>query len=203
MINLNLNLIIEDDLSEAVAKKILKEASSCYKVQNSQPWGKSKIISKIDDLNNAAKGYTYFILTDQDSPDRCPPIAINELRSPVHRNLLYRFAVMEIESWVMAHREAISRFLSVPLNRIPMDTDTILRPKECLINVARRSRSSNVKRDIVPEIGSTAKKGPDYNGRLIEFISEHWDVKTASQCSPSLKRTFQRLVDFAAEFSQM
>ena len=116
----------------------------------------------------------------QDTADRCPPNAINEIPGPVHPNLMYRFAVMEIESWVMAHREAISDFLSIPKNRIPDDTDTIEKPKEYLIDLARKSRSGRIKKDIVPQDRSTSQVGPDYNGRLGEFVSKHWDARIAS-----------------------
>ena len=96
----------------------------------------------------------------------------------------------------MAHREAISKFLSVPLNRIPINTDGIEKPKEHLINIAKKSKSKEIKEDIVPRYNSTSKVGPDYNGRLIEFVLKHWDVKKAIDVSPSLKRTFERLEKF-------
>ena len=193
---ISLVLIAEDSLSEVVAKKIIAGANKNYEVVNVILWNKDKIKKKIKEINNAAKGSVYFVLTDQDTADRCPPNAINELPEPVHPNLMYRFAVMEIESWVMAHREAISNFLSVPKKQIPVNTDTINKPKEYLINLARKSRSGRIKKDIVPRDKSTSQVGPDYNGRLSEFVSKHWDVRIASQYSPSLTRTFRKLQNF-------
>ena len=189
-------LIVKDFLSEAVARKILEASNKNYEIEYVLFWNKEKITGKIGDINKSAKGYGYFVLTDQDTADRCPPNAIRELPEPVHPNLLYRFAVMEIESWVMAHRDAISTFLRVPLSKIPADTDTISNPKEHLINLAKQSRIGRIKRDIAPLAGSTSKVGPDYNGRLIEFIWKCWDVKIASKSSPSLQRTLKRLKQF-------
>ena len=189
-------LIAEDSLSGVVAKKMIAEANKNYEVVNVILWNKDVIRKKIKDINKAAKGSVLFVLTDQDTADRCPPNAINELPGALHPNLMYRFAVMEIESWVMAHREAISDFLSVPKNRIPDNTDTIDKPKEYLINLARKSRSGRIKKDIVPRDRSTSQVGPDYNRRLGEFVSRYWDVRIASQYSPSLARTFRKLQNF-------
>lgn len=192
----HLILIVEDSLSEIVAKKILAGTNKNYKVVNTLFWNKNKISNKIGDINKSAKGHVFFVLTDQDTHDNCPPLAIKKLPAPIHQNLLYRFAVMEIESWVLAHREAIANFLSIPLNKIPQNTDTILRPKESLIRLAKLSRSSTIRSDIAPQDSSTSKIGRDYNGKLGEFVIKHWDVNTASESSPSLERTLTKLKNF-------
>ncbi len=196
MTPIHLVLITEDQLSEVVAKKILAETNKNYRIENVLIWNKDKIKGKIKEINRASKGYAYLVLTDQDSRDRCPPDAVKELPEPVHPNLLYRFAVMEIESWIMAHRTAIAKFLSIPLNRISQNSDAVDRPKECLIDLARKSRSNKIRNTIAPRPNSTSKVGPDYNGQLTDFVMKYWDVKTASQCSPSLKRSFARLKQF-------
>ena len=191
-------LIVEDPLSEAVARRILEKADRSYEVVNVLRWNKDKIKRKIKNINHAARGFAYFVLTDQDTEDRCPPNAISELREPVHSNLLYRFAVMEIEAWVMAHREAVSSFLYVPINKIPDDVDDIKNPKEYLINLARKSRSSRIREDIPPRNKTTSKVGPDYNGMLIDFVTERWDIDVAAIYSRSLKRTIERLRLFSS-----
>ena len=193
----SLTLIVEDQLSESVAKKMLQVFNANYQIDSALRWDKEKIRSRVNGINESAQGSAFFILTDQDTYDRCPPDAISELSAPIHPNLLYRFAVMEVESWVMAHRTAISRYLSVPLNRIPLDTDAIDAPKEYLIDLASKSRSSRIRKDIVPRHNSTSKVGPDYNGRLTDFVSQHWDVRDALPYSQSLQRAFTRLEDFA------
>lgn len=193
---LPLTLIVEDRLGEAVARKMLDSAGSGYRVEMALRWNKDTIRARIGSINQSARGFPYFVLTDQDTRDRCPPRAIDELRVAVHPNLLYRFAVMEIESWILAHREAISRFLFVPLNRIPDNTDTISQPKEFLISLAKKSRSSAIRRDIAPRNNSTARIGPGYNDTLSSFVTRHWDVGAAIDASPSLERTFRRLRSF-------
>lgn len=191
-----LTLIVEDSLSEVVARKMLAATGRDYEVTTVLSWNKDKIRDNIRNINKSANSYIYFVLTDQDTNDRCPPQAISEIPDPIHPNLLYRFAVMEIESWVMAHRDAISSFLSVPINRIPNNTDSLSDPKEYLVDMARRSKSSRIRKDIAPRNNSTSKVGFDYNGRLIEFVTEYWNIHAASQHSPSLFRAFNKLNAF-------
>lgn len=194
---ISLILIVEDMLGEVVVNKILAEVNKKYHVENCLHWNKDKIMSKINGLNQSACGYVYFVFTDQDTEDRCPAVAMSELSEPKHPNLFYRFAVMEIESWIMADREAFSKFLSVPLNKIPHDTDQIPQPKECVIRWARKSRSGEIKKEIPPGEGVDRKVGPLYNERLSEFVAKQWNIQNASRNSLSLRRTVARLRNFS------
>ena len=77
------------------------------------------------------------VLVDLDRPEPCPADLIESiLPAPRASKLLFRVAVMEVESWVMADRVAFARFLSVPLHRIPDEPDTILQPKEAIVSIA-------------------------------------------------------------------
>lgn len=194
--SIHLTLIVEDRLGEAVAGRMLDSAGRGYLAPPALRWNKDTIRERIGNINKSAQGSPYFVLTDQDTIYRCPPLAIGELPEAVHPNLLYRFAVMEIESWILAHREEISRFLSVPLNRIPVNTDTIPQPKEFLVALAKKSRSSIVRRDIAPRAKSTAKVGPGYNDALEAFVTERWNVHAAVGASPSLARAYRRIESF-------
>ncbi len=193
---ISLVLVVEDHLSEEVAKALLRQSGQQYVVEHCLFYNKTEIQKKINDLNNASQGFPYFVLTDQDSIKDCPPSQIHRLiRGPVNANLIYRFAVMEIESWVMAHRDAFARFLSIPESKIPHDTDKIPHPKECLIGLARKSCSGKLRKDIVPR-AATSKQGPNYNERLGDFVRRCWNAQQAARHSPSLNRTLQRLKQF-------
>ena len=104
---------------------------------------------------------------------------------------------MEIESWILADRPGAADFLRVPRHRIPEDTDAIAQPKEFLLRLARKSRSRAIREDLTPRPGSTSRIGPGYNGRISEFAGDAWDVRTACNHSPSLKRSFDRIASFA------
>lgn len=198
---IHLTLIIEDVLSEAVARKLLGQANQPYAIASTLFWNKDKIIRQINGINQSAKGHVYFVLTDQDTQSRCPPDALAELSAPLHQNLAYRFAVMETEAWLLAHRAAIAKFLSVAANKISAYPETIGKPKEYLVALARNSRSSAIRREIVPAAGSTSRIGPNYNDKLIRFVKENWNVNIASQSSPSLRRAFAKLQSFTPSAS--
>ena len=147
--------------------------------------------------NAAARGVPFVLLTDLDTR-RCPAELINEwLGVPKHHNLLFRVAVREVESWLLADSAGLSTFLGVGRNLVPSDPDLLPDPKLTLINLARRSRQRMIRESIVPPRGSTAKQGRDYNGCLCGFVRNHWDLDTAMAGSPSLNRTVNRLSNFA------
>ena len=191
-------IAVEDKLSEAVSTKILEDLGidviQCLGLR-----GKGYFQRKAQSLNQTAKGFPVFMLTDQDSPNQCPPQLIQSwLQGEQNPNLFLRVAVMEVESWVMADRKGFANFLSIPLHRVPQDTDAIPQSKEFLVSLGRLSRRTSLREDIVPTPGSTSKVGPGYNSRLVEFVYDHWSIKLAASVSLSLKRTLARLNSFDA-----
>jgi hypothetical protein len=108
--------------------------------------GKGYLQSKAPSLNQTAKGFPVFMLTDQDAPGQCPPQLV-QTWTKGERNVEFflRVAVMEVESWVMADRKGFADFLSIPLNRIPEDTDVIPQPKEFLVSLARLSKKTRLR----------------------------------------------------------
>jgi hypothetical protein len=48
----------------------------------------------------------------------------------------------------------------------------------------------------VPERNSTTKIGKDYNGQLIQFVKNNWQVEAAQVNSPSLQRAMNALMNF-------
>jgi len=192
-----ITLIVEDALSEAVVRAVFSQIEKPYRIGAVLNWNKQKIQHTISNINKASRGFPHLALTDQDTGQDCPPNQIEKwIRGDVHPNLLYRFATMEVESWVMAHRECFAKFLSVSSKKIPRHPDEIPQPKEYLINLARKSRKRRLREDLVPAPGATSKVGPDYNGRLCGFVRHHWRADIAAQNSPSLARTLKRLREF-------
>ena len=186
-------LAVEDILGEAVSTRILTSLGITVSLRLGLK-GKNYLQSKARSLNQAAKGFAVFMLTDQDSPDPCPPQLIQSwLRGAPHPRFFLRIAVMEVESWIMADRRGIARFLSIPLSRIPTDIEAIPKPKEFLVSLARLSKKTQLRADIVPKPGATSKVGPGYNSRIGEFVRTHWNIERASAVSNSLKRTLARL----------
>ena len=186
-------LAVEDQLGEAVSTKILKSFEIGIDAVIHEG-GNEYLRKKAPELNRSANRMYVFLLTDSDTPQNCPPKLIRSwIKGSLNPKFLFRVAVMEVESWIMADREGFAKFLSIPFNRIPGNTDTIPDPKECLVGLARKSKKRRFREEIIPAPGSRNIVGYGYNTRLREFVREHWNLQNAAAVSPSLKRTLDRL----------
>ncbi len=206
-----ISLVVEDELSEAVARKLLESGSRSYAVQVVYNRGGYGYIKKnIRGFNNAAKGTPYLVLTDLDARE-CPPSMIDRWFAPasLEPNLLFCVAVREVEAWLLAHRSAFAEFVGVGEALVPQDVEQIDDPKKKLIEIVRNSRRRRIREDIVPPRRSTRVQGPDYNGRLVRFVEAHWNPRYCADVSRSLEKAIQRIDAFQptwmssnAEYSQ-
>jgi hypothetical protein len=192
-----INLATEDELSEAVVRRLLGFAGRGYEIGTAYRRGGFGYLRRtIAGWNRAAQGVPFIILTDLDE-HACPKALIDDwLTEPLHQNLLFRVAVREVEAWLLADRESLSRFLVVGEHLVPASPESIKDPKAALIELARKSKSAVMRDRIVPNRGSSAKQGPDYNGCLVEFVETRWNVRSAAFSSPSLARTLKRIAAF-------
>jgi hypothetical protein len=201
MSDISINLVFEDLLSESVLRKLLENSRKHYAIglcYNTRGYG--WIREKVNGLNLSAKGMPYLVLTDLDRYE-CPPVLLNEwLIGNKNHNLLFRVAVRQVESWLLGCRTAIAEFLGIREDLIPEAVDEIPNAKAFLIDLAKRSRKKQVRLDIVPKGGSTAKIGPDYNGRMIHFVEHFWKPNVAKNYSPSLLKTMKVLDEFEPIF---
>src|SRR5208283_2996534 len=108
-----INLVVEDILSESILRNILGHFENNFIIGTCYgQTGKGYIKKNINGFNNAAKGIPYLVLTDLDR-EECPPSLFQEwFNSQKHPNLIFRVAVKEVESWLLAHKEAMAKFLS-------------------------------------------------------------------------------------------
>lgn len=193
--SLIINLAFEDPLHEAVLRKIFAQFNISVGRCFSQG-GSGYLKSSISGFNNAARVTPFLVLTDLDQVE-CAPILIKEwLPFPKHPNLIFRVAVREVESWLLAHREAFARYLGIDHNKIPLQIDNVIDPKQFLINLARKSKYRQLREAIVPRSGSGAKQGPDYNGALTAYVNDYWDANKAALNSPSLQKMINALVSY-------
>ncbi|MDR1859913.1 MAG: hypothetical protein LBR06_03210 [Bacteroidales bacterium] len=90
----------------------------------------------------------------------------------------------------LSDRKAFAKWMGIPVNKIPLDTQTIEDPKQFIVSLARKSRKRDMK-DIIP--AGTAKQGPGYNIMLQRYITDFWDSGKAACCNRSLQKTVERL----------
>ncbi|WP_273278520.1 hypothetical protein [Methanothrix soehngenii] len=202
-----INLAFEDDLSLEILLRLLESPGVLSSDKRFSVGirfagnGYGFLKRNICGFNKASKGMPYLILTDLDYRE-CAPILIQEwLPETKNPNLIFRIAVREVESWVLADRLGFARFLGIAQNKLLDNPDDLPDPKAHLINLARVSRKRDLREDIVPRRGSTAKQGPAYNERLISFIQKSWNPSMARLQSPSLDRTLRALESFVPQWN--
>lgn len=197
MTDIPINLAVEDDLSEAVLKEILKQSQRPFVVGTCLKKRGFGYLKKIlPGLNKAAKGSPYLVLTDLDN-NECPLTLLAKwLSNPKHPNLIFRVAVIEVEAWLLAHREAFAQFLGISVSHIPYNADLVSDPKQSLIELTKKSKKRSIRDAIVPPNNSTAKVGRDYNSQLIEFVNHNWKVELAKIHSPSLEKAVNAIDRF-------
>lgn len=199
---------VEDEPSGNVAIKLFEECNETreQKLQFAEGFpaithGNSRIRDKCPAfLNMAQGGLNTFVITDLDTtvcagelirkwfsiPDDDPVLLPDEI--------LFRIAVREIESWILADRQAWSEHIGIPVANFARSPDQLNDPKQHLLNVIRNKGRKKIHREMLPI--QSAHIGPRYNDVLNEFIIDSWNPSRAADRSPSLKRAIQALDDF-------
>ncbi|MFI5182892.1 MAG: hypothetical protein ACHQNV_00720 [Vicinamibacteria bacterium] len=166
--------------------------------------GKRQLLDRLPGYNNAARFSPWLVLVDLDHDADCtPPFRAATLAAPSEQ-MCFRVAVREVEAWLLADHQRIAEFLDVNPHWLPRDPESEPDPKQVVVNLARRSRSRDIRRDLVPRVGSGRSEGPAYSSRLIEFVSDRtygWRPTVAARSSDSLARclrSVRRLVRTAS-----
>lgn len=188
--------VYEDELSGACVRRLLSSFNDKYLLSHEYHGrGNGYIRKNILAFNNASNGIPFIVLTDLDRY-RCPIDLIKDwTQFSINKNLIFRVAVREVESWLLADREGIAELFGVSIKMIPINSDMIADPKKFLIKIAKKSKKRDVKADIIP-VNKNAVIGPAYNSRLSYFVDVQWDIKAAIFNSESLSRACKKLGDF-------
>ena len=184
---------VEGITDEAVIKRLISEVGGIPGLVYGKN-GKGVLRTKINGYNNAARHAPWVVLVDLDHESDCAPDLCQvwiPARSP---KLCFRVAVRQVEAWLLADRERVAGFLSVPISRIPRNPECEDNPKQVMVNLAARSRRKDIREDMVPRPGSGRAVGPAYTSRIMEFVSANgsgWRPVIAAKNSDSLKRALQ------------
>jgi hypothetical protein len=198
---IRISLAVEDDLTDELVRNIIRQASLNVEVGDRyMARGFGNLRAKIKGFNKIAQRSPVVLVTDLDRCE-CAPILISDWlgTTPRHPSLLFRVAVKEVETWVLADGWNFARYLGISESLVPRDVEALEDPKACLINLAKRCRSRVIREDIVPHAKSKALKGPAYNSRLIQFICQRWNLREAQKSSDSLKRAVVALERLCAQ----
>ena len=187
---------MEGDLDEVVLRRLGEHTGICVGSVYGKK-GKRDLQGKIAKYNQAAQFSPWVVLVDLDGEFECAPsLRARWLPSPA-RHMCFRVAVREVESWLLADRESIARFLSIGQQKVPSSVDDLDDPKQTLIDLARASRRSAIREDMAPRQGSGASVGPAYTSRMTECVraqgEPRWRPDLAAEVSPSLSRCIDAL----------
>lgn len=197
---------VEDAPSAAVAHKLVdtRNAKKKYSLVFRDGFpavvgGHGAIKNKCEAFLNMANGGIHsFILTDLDN-DECACSLIRSWFS-IPKNdevvlppqCIFRVAVREVESWIIADHEAWAAFIGIPAVNFSMQPDQLDDPKRHLLNVIRRKGRKKVHHEMLPQ--GAAHIGPRYNEILCDFVYSSWDPERAAISSPSLDRALTALM---------
>ncbi len=185
--------LVEGPIDEAVARRLVHESDlefdTCYGKK-----GIGYLKQKIAGFNMAATGQTILAIADfMDAGFECPAAMVENWLPNRHANMIFRIAVREIESWLLADRTHVAEFLKVAQVHIPRNPENLNDPKQALVNLARRSKSRRIQDSLAPKPGSSAHVGPLYVAEITKYVRTTWDVVAARQASTSLDKCLARL----------
>jgi hypothetical protein len=176
---------VEGVTDEAVLRRLVEIAGGTIGTVYGKK-GKDFLHRKIAGFNSAARFSPWIVLIDLNAEAECAPALIESwLPNPAEKMCL-RIAVHKIESWLLADRVNLAKFLKVSPSMLPQSPDMEQDPKKKLVGLACQSKSKDIRRDICPTLDSGRKVGPAYVSRLMEFVSIRWQPNDAADYSPSL-----------------
>ena len=146
-----ISILVEGNLDETVARKIIEaEGGAVSEVYGRK--GVNYIEKRIEGFNGLAQGTPILTLVDlMDLESDCPAEVLQEWLSHRHEQMLLRFVVREIESWILADRTSISRFFGVRKALVPHHPEDLADPKATLVGLARSSHRKGLRNAIVPD----------------------------------------------------
>lgn len=191
---MEVSLVVEDVLQETTLLKLLDIYRKDIKVVSvSGKCGNIYIRDNIRTFNEASHFLPHIVITDLDRKECAPQLKHDWINFQLNEKMLFRIAEKEIDAWILSDREAFSKWMNVPINKIPVNTQEIIDPKQFIINLARKSRKKIMK-DIIPQ--GTASQGPGYNILLQRFVLDEWGPEKALLCNESLRKAIERLKEF-------
>ena len=151
----------------------------------------------------AAHGSWMLVVTDMDTDKGLAPNDFGkkwlgvDCLGMLPQKFIFRIAVREIESWIMADQEAIAKYLHVSEDNFTVIPDELPDPKRELFRIIREKCKALRFKRMLPT--KNQHIGIDYNGRICEFVDKLWRIEKAMQVSPSLHRSVSRLLKTLSE----
>ncbi len=188
-----INIAFEDVIQETVIEKLINQYCNQCIIQNRYTKGGYGYLKKsTEGFNQASKYIPFIVVTDLDRAECAPNLIKDWLKQEKEKNLVFRVAVREIESWLIADRQEMAKFLNINIIKIETNIENIPNPKQYLFRLVELSPNSKLRKDILP-IDSTAKIGKKYNEQMNKYVREIWRPEFAKKSSDSLNRAINAI----------
>lgn len=112
--------------------------------------------------------------------------------------LVFRIAVREVESWVLADHQAMRKLIGKK-GVLPPQPDVLPDPKQALLGLGKTAPKS-VRDDLIRTTDGQLRQGVGYNARLTHWINTVWSPERAAERSPSLARARIRIKEAVEAF---
>jgi hypothetical protein len=195
-----ISIATEDSLSEAITLRLISELQNPHLVLHKLGGkGNGYLRSKMDSWYQMAQYQVMIVLTDLDQANCLLAFRDQWLKQPVPDNLLFRIAVREVESWVLADHVALRRLIGAN-GVLPRRPDDLADPKQELLRLAKGAPKL-IRNDLVKVIDGNVGQGLAYNARLTAWACTEWCPIRAETRSPSLARARARLRHVIGSFN--
>lgn len=182
--------VVEGPADEAVARALIAYTDPQLTFSIDVRGGKSAILDKIQVYNRAAEHIPHLVLVDLDRSHACAPDLVEDWLPTRSHDLHLRVAVPQMESWLLADRDGIAKYLRISMDLVPPYPDQLRNAKETMVHLASKSGSKGIRKDMV---SLDHRTGIAYTGRLMEFASGYWSIGRALGQSESLTRCVRAL----------
>lgn len=192
-----IHLVTEDDLSEAVLRRVLRDRNHHTQYECRTPFqhsGFGQLRRNVRAFNAMSRACPVLLLTDLDRFP-CPPAMVREwLPSERNSEFLFRIAVREVEAWLLGSPRELNAFLQLRYSWNNPDPEGISDPKEILLQLAEDSPFRHLREAVVQvDRHGRRRQEPAYNSVLSEFVGSTWNWKSASDRCPSLRGLLDKL----------
>ena len=198
-------IVGEDHVTCAVIKRILPYCSADFEIITELPARGGQIKSKIPEFNELSKTHPVVLLIDLDNDDCAPQLIEKLVKVEKNDDFIFNIAVDEAEAWLMADREGFASYFKIKTEDMPSAHQTRQGGRKALTEMnftykssmylthelIKKSKKPEYVAQLTPKKG--AVKGPEYNGCMLPFIQNTWDIDKARQNSDSLNRMIMRI----------
>lgn len=190
----------EDQLSEAIALRLISEIQTPHFIQHKLGrTGNGYLRSKMENWYRMAQHQVMLVVTDLDRANCLVEFRDQWLATEPPANLVFRVAVREMESWVLADHIAMRELIGAK-GVLPVAPDELADPKRALLGLAKGA-PKRVRDDLLKVTNGNVTQGLGYNARLTAWVYSEWSPQRAAERSPSLAKARLRLNEVVDAFA--